>query len=133
MSAPRTIELEVVDAQMARLRAITGGADWHTAIGQQVHWRPLAEQDPPRHVALISVEMEPADRFSARIAVEWQAVVPVTDQAGIEGLLALADLRAALVCDHPETRIESAQVALRDQGSNVVVISITAGQLISLG
>lgn len=131
--APRTPELEVVQAQAARLRTITGGTDWHSRIGERVLMEPVAEPDPPLHVALARVECAPDQRWAGTVSATWVAVVPIARSDALDPLLVLADLRAALQCDDDETTISAAEVELRSQGSNYAVVTITADVYVSIG
>jgi hypothetical protein len=128
MSAPRTIELDLLEDQVIRLQAIVGGTAWNTRIGEHVEYEPIRMPNPPLHVAPSRVAADPTDhRNGARISIEWRAVVPLEEFGDSrEALRVLADLRAALLCTSGITyRHEGSDITLREDGSNYAIVRLT--------
>jgi len=126
MALPRTPELDEVEAQATALRTILGGTDHYSELGLDVRYEARQEDEPPLHVALLSVRADPGPtRTAVAVTVQWRAVVPLEGDDARAALYVLADMRSALVCDRFRT-ISDAGVVWREVGSNYAVVMISA-------
>lgn len=131
---PERPEAEAVNSQLANLKQIVAGPDWHTDLGAGANLDQLSEEDPPLSCfwSDIATSVDPASGYG-EVTVEWTANVPLNGTGSQLAFDVLADMRTALVtsCANSDPAEIAAGVTKREPGSNyaTVTISVVTGMI----
>lgn len=127
---PETPELDILNAQVAALREIRAGDDWHSDLGAAVYRGSPPGGDIPTLHCWPDETVTTVEQGSGygEFAVTWAAIVPVTGLDDATPWNVLADMRAALVADCASLQGDESggtTVSTREHGSNQRLVQIT--------